>query len=181
MQTLCVLSLFIYSLYYLQKLFPLTRENIIIIILYISFASVPNLYFILDGFEKYKKVPKSSIHEVLLTTFHRKEQKSLGFWVFFDVLQWVLQLSLKQMMTQVFENLVIYGTNVWNRFDRGSLDNPPVHLFFASALANVFECSGLKPFLFRIASFTKSTMLELGTIEPSKTNCPLSFHLMTSE
>ena len=118
---------------------------------------------------------------MLLTTFHRQEQKSLGFWVFFVVLQWVLQLSLKQMMTQVLENLVIYGTNVWNRFDRGSLDNPPVHLFFASALANVFECSGLKPFLFRIASFTKSTMLELGVIEPSKTNCPLSFHLMTSE
>ena len=41
---------------------------------------------------------------------------------------------------------------------------------FASALANVFECSGLKPFLFRITSFTKSTMLELGTIEHSKTN-----------
>ena len=48
-------------------------------------------------------------------------------------------------------------------------------LIFASALVNVLECSGLKPFLFRITSFTKSAMLELGTIEPSKTNCPLSF------
>ena len=67
------------------------------------------------------KVPKSSFNEVLLTTFHKQEQKSLGFWVFFVVLQWVLQLSLKQMMGQVLENLVIYGTNVWNRFDRGFL------------------------------------------------------------
>ena len=33
-----------------------------IYILYINFASVPNLYFILDGFEKYKKFLK-----VLLT------------------------------------------------------------------------------------------------------------------
>ena len=55
MLMLCVLSLFIYSLYYLQKLFPLTSKNIIILILYINFASVPILYFILDGFEKYKK------------------------------------------------------------------------------------------------------------------------------
>ena len=62
MQMLCVLSLFIYSLYYLQKLFPLTSKNIIILILYINFASVPNLYFILAGFEKYKKFLK-----VLLT------------------------------------------------------------------------------------------------------------------
>ena len=54
MRMLCVLSLFIYSLYYLQKLFPLTRKNIIIFILYINFASVPNLYFILDGFENIK-------------------------------------------------------------------------------------------------------------------------------
>ena len=62
MRMLCVLSLFIYSLYYLQKLFPFTRKNIIILILYINFASVPNLYFILDGFEKSKKFLK-----VLLT------------------------------------------------------------------------------------------------------------------
>ena len=75
------------------------------------------------------KVLESSINEVLLTTFHRQEQKSLGFWVFFVVLQWVPQLSLKQMMGQVLENLVIYGANIWNRFDRGSLDNPLVHLF----------------------------------------------------
>ena len=54
-------------------------------------------------------------------------------------------------------------------------------LIFASTLANVFECSGLKHFFFRITSFTKSTMLELGTIEPSKTNCPLSFQQMMSE
>ena len=50
---LCVLSL-----YYLQKLFPLTSKNIIILILYINFVSEPNLYFILDGFEKYKKFLK---------------------------------------------------------------------------------------------------------------------------
>ena len=54
-------------------------------------------------------------------------------------------------------------------------------LIFASALANVLECSVIKSFLFRITSFTKSTMLELGTIESSATNCPLSFQLMTSE
>ena len=46
---------------------------------------------------------------------------------------------------------------------------------FATALANMFECSVLKPFLFCITSFTKLTMFELGMIEPSKTNCPLSF------
>ena len=83
----------------------------------------------LTGLKNIHKVPKRSINEVLLTTFHKQEQKSLGFWVFFVVLQWVLQLSLKQMMGQVLENLVIYCTNVWNRFDRGSLDNPLVHLF----------------------------------------------------
>ena len=33
------------------------------------------------------------------------------------------------MMVLVLENLVIYGTNVWNGFNRGSLDNPLVHLF----------------------------------------------------
>ena len=123
---------------------------------------------------------KSSIIEVLLTTFHRQEKKLLGFWVFFVVLQWVLQLTLKQLMVLVLENLVIYGTNIWNRFYRGSLHNPGT-LIFASALANVLECSGLKPFLFRITSFTKSTMLELGMVDPSETNCPLSFQLMTSE
>ena len=73
------------------------------------------------------KVPKSSINEVLLTTFHRQEQKLLGFGVFFVVLQWVLQLTLKQMMVLVLKNLVIYGTNIWNQFDRGSLHNPLVH------------------------------------------------------
>ena len=79
------------------------------------------------------------------------------------VLQWVLQLNvtLQQVMVLVLENLVIYCTNVWNRFDRGSSNT----LIFASALANVLECPGLKPFLFRITSFTKSTMLELGTID----------------
>ena len=61
MRMLCVLSVY-YSLHYLQKLFPLTSKNIIILILYINFVSVPNLYFILDGFEKYKKFLK-----VLLT------------------------------------------------------------------------------------------------------------------
>ena len=101
--------------------------TIIILYLYINFASEPKLYFIFDGFEKYtQRVPKSSINEVLLATFHKQEQKSLDFWVFFVVLQWV---TLKQMMVQVLENLVIYGTNVWNRFYRGSLDNPLVHLF----------------------------------------------------
>ena len=49
--------------------------------------------------------------------------------MFFVVLQWVLQLSVKQMMVQVLENLVICDTNVWNQFDRGSLNNPLVHLF----------------------------------------------------
>ena len=101
--------------------------TIIILYLYINFASAPKLYFIFDGFEKYtQRVPKSSINEVLLATFHKQEQKSLDFWVFFMVLQWV---TLKQMMVQVLENLVIYGTNVWNRFYWGSLDNPLVHLF----------------------------------------------------
>ena len=33
------------------------------------------------------------------------------------------------MMVQVLENLVIYGINVLNLFDGGSLDNPLVHLF----------------------------------------------------
>ena len=97
--------------------------TIIILYLYINFVSVPNLYFILDRFEKYTQ---SSINKVLLTTFHKQEQKLLGFWVFFVVLLWV---TLKQMMGQVLENVAIYGTNVWNRFDRGSLDNPLVHLF----------------------------------------------------
>ena len=40
----------------------------------------------------------------------------------------MIQLSVKQMMVQVLENLVICDTNVWNQFDRGSLDNPMVHL-----------------------------------------------------
>ena len=101
--------------------------TIIILYLCINFASAPKLYFIFDGFEKYtQRVPKSSINEVLLATFHKQEQKSLDFWVFFVVLQWVI---LKQMMVQVLENLVIYGTNIWNRFYWGSLGNPLVHLF----------------------------------------------------
>ena len=101
--------------------------TIIILYLYINFASAPKLYFIFDRFEKYtQRVPKSSINEVLLATFHEQEQKLLDFWVFFVVLQWV---TLKQMMVQVLENLVIYGTHVWNRSYQGSLDNPLVHLF----------------------------------------------------
>ena len=101
--------------------------TIIILNLYINFASAPKLYFIFDRFEKYtQRVPKSSINEVLLATFHKQEQKLLDFWVFFVALQWV---TLKQMMVQVLENLVIYGTNVWNRSYQGSLDNPLVHLF----------------------------------------------------
>ena len=101
--------------------------TIIILNLYINFASAPKLYFIFDRFEKYtQRVPKSSINKVLLATFHKQEQKLLDFWVFFMVLQWV---TLKQMMVQVLENLVIYGTNVWNRSYQGSLDNPLVHLF----------------------------------------------------
>ena len=54
---------------------------------------------------KIVKVPKSSINEVLLTTFHRQEQKLLGFRMFIVVLQLVLQLTLKQMMVLVLENL----------------------------------------------------------------------------
>ena len=101
--------------------------TIIILYLYTNFASASKLYFIFDGFEKYtQRVPKSSINEVLLATFHKQEQKLLDFWVFFVVLQWV---TLIQMMVQVLKNLVIYGTNVWNRLYRGSLDNPLGHLF----------------------------------------------------
>ena len=101
--------------------------SIIVLYLNINFASVSKLYFIFDGFEKYtQRVPKSSIDEVLLATFHKQEQKLLDFWVFFMVLQWV---SLKQIMVQVLEKIVIYGTNVWNRFYQGALDNPLVHLF----------------------------------------------------
>ena len=63
--------------------------TIIILNLYINFASAPKLYFIFDRFEKYtQRVPKSSINEVLLATFHKQEQKLLDFWVFFVVLQW---------------------------------------------------------------------------------------------
>ena len=79
------------------------------------------------GLNKIVKVPESVINEVLLTTFHRQGQKLLGFWVFFVVLQWVLQLTLKQMMVLALQNPVIYGPNVWNRFDRGSGHNPVVH------------------------------------------------------
>ena len=101
---------------------------------YLYFASVPKLYLkanlqiviyiIFCGF----KNGKSSIIEVLLTTVHRQGKKLLDFWVFFMVLQWVLlKLTLKQMMVLVLKNLVIFGTKVWNRFDRGSLHNPLVH------------------------------------------------------
>ena len=95
------------------------------------------------------KVRKSFIIEVLLTTFHRQGQKLLGFWVFFMVLKLMLQLTLKQMMVLVHENPVIYGTNVWNRFDRGSLHNPLVHLFFC-------ECSGKCALIFWIKPFSLS-------------------------
>ena len=61
MRMLCVLSVYLFSSLF-AKIVSLTSKNIIILILYINFASVPNLYFILDGFEKYKKFPK-----VLLT------------------------------------------------------------------------------------------------------------------
>ena len=115
-----MLCAFLCLLYVIQK--SDTSYNytytIFILNLYINFASAPKLYFIFDRFEKYtQRVPKSSINEVLLASFHKQEQKSLDFWVFFVVLQWV---TLKQMMVQVLENLVIYGTNVWNRFYRGS-------------------------------------------------------------
>ena len=101
--------------------------TIIILNLYINFASAPKLYFIFDRFEKYtQRVPKSSINVVLLATFHKQGQKLLDFWVFFVVLQWV---TLKQMMVQVLENLVIYSTSIWNRSYQDSLDNPLVHLF----------------------------------------------------
>ena len=125
-QMLCA---FLCLLYIIQK--SDTSYNytytITILNLYINFASAPKLYFIFDRFEKYtQRVPKSSINEVLLATFHKQEQKLLDFWVFFMVLQWV---TLKQMMVQVLENLVIYSTNVWNRSYQGSLDNPLVHLF----------------------------------------------------
>ena len=106
------LHLFILSTIYKNDTPCNYTYTVIMLYLYINFASVPNLYFILDGLKNIHKVPKSSIHDVLLTTFHKQEQRSLGFWVFFVVLQWVLQLSLKQMMGQVLENLVIYGTNV---------------------------------------------------------------------
>ena len=114
-----------------------TSKIFIILILYIHFASAPNLQMVMYNLLynlslmglKNIKVPKSSINKGLLTNFHRQEQKSLGFWVFFVVLQWVLQLSVKQMMVLALENLVIYGTNVWNRFNQGSLDNPLLHLF----------------------------------------------------
>ena len=104
--------------------------TIIILYLYHTYTKILQVCLIytlyLTGLKNIHKVPKSSFNEVLLTTFHKQEQKPLGFWVFFVVLQWVLQLSLKQMMGQVLENL---GTNVWNRFDQSSLDNPLVHLF----------------------------------------------------
>ena len=62
--------------------------NYIVLILYLykNFASAPKLYYILDGLENIHKGPKSSINEMLLATFHKQEQKSLGFWVFFMVL-----------------------------------------------------------------------------------------------
>ena len=102
---------------------------------------MPKMYFIFDGFENHtQRVPKSSINEVLLVTFHKQEQKLLDIWVFFMVLQWV---SLKLMMIQVLENLVIYGTNM---ILLGFLRQSSGTFIFVSALANVFECSGLKTF-----------------------------------
>ena len=83
-----------------------------------------NYTLYLTGLKNKHKVPTHSIIEVLLTTFREQEQKSLGFRVFFMVLHWV---TLKQMTVLVLDNLVIYGTNVWNRFDWGSLDSPLVH------------------------------------------------------
>ena len=59
MNVVCSFCLFILSTIY-KTCFPLQVK--ILLYLYINFASVPNLYFILDGFEKYKKFLK-----VLLT------------------------------------------------------------------------------------------------------------------
>ena len=106
---------FIYSLY-----------NIQIKLLYRNLVSALNLQIVILYFAGLKN-GKTSIIKVLSTTFHRQEKKFLGFWVFFVVLRWVLQLTLKQIMVLVLENLVIYGTNILNRFDRGSLHNPLVH------------------------------------------------------
>ena len=50
----------------------------------------------------------------------------------------------------VLENLVIHGTNVWNRFYWGFLADSLGTSIFASALANVFECSGLNLFSFAL-------------------------------
>ena len=72
-----------------------------------------NYTLYLTGLKNIHKVPESSINEVLLATFHKQEQKSLGFWVFFVVLQWVIQLSLKQLMGQVLDNLV-FLSETWN-------------------------------------------------------------------
>ena len=44
---LCVLSLFIYSLYDIQKLILPTSKIIIILTLYINFASAPNLQMVM--------------------------------------------------------------------------------------------------------------------------------------
>ena len=61
-------------------------SKIIILVLYINYSSAPNFYLQLNleiliynlhytlylvGMKKIVKVPKSSINEVLLTTFHR--------------------------------------------------------------------------------------------------------------
>ena len=78
------LCLFILSTIYKKViLHTFYTYTIIILYSYINFVGARKLYFILDGFEKYtQRDPKSSINEVLLATFHKQEQKSLGFWVF---------------------------------------------------------------------------------------------------
>ena len=84
-----------------KKLYFIQLCLIILTLLYLYYTYIKilqvcliyTLYF--TGLKNIHKVPKSSINKVLLTTFHKQEQKSLGFWVFFVVLQWV---TLKQMM-----------------------------------------------------------------------------------
>ena len=54
MRMLCVLSVHLFSPLFTKIVSPYTSKNIIILILYINFASVPNLYFILDGLKNIK-------------------------------------------------------------------------------------------------------------------------------
>ena len=57
--------------------------TIMILYLYTNFVGVPKLYFILDKFKKYtQRVPKSSINEVLLATFHKQEPSRWAFGCF---------------------------------------------------------------------------------------------------